>query len=291
MFTILRKAAGLATESAQVIDIKTALPISVQTVGEAEVKTVDARKVHQWLGVGSRFADWIKDRITYFEFIEGRDYYRTNQKVGIRSNVTQIDYLLTLSMAKELCMVERNDQGKKARQYFIECERVALSPQPFSGPLTLGHVRQLLELAESQETQIKELTGQVEELKPAAEACEQIIDTNGVYCIRDAAHQLGYREKDFKEFLERQNFVYRRTLSDGSKTGPIASADMFNNKYLAMKTRKYGSTKVTQTYVTTKGLFYFERLLKKHGVFKPNGESKRKTSIVLRKVDTFDDPV
>ena len=40
----------------------------------------------------------------------------------------QREYSLTLDMAKELSMVERNAKGKQARQYFIQCERVAKSP-------------------------------------------------------------------------------------------------------------------------------------------------------------------
>ena len=35
----------------------------------------------------------------------------------------RLEYALTLDMAKELSMVERNEQGKQARRYFIECEK------------------------------------------------------------------------------------------------------------------------------------------------------------------------
>ncbi|HDD1114879.1 TPA: antA/AntB antirepressor family protein, partial [Escherichia coli] len=32
------------------------------------------------------------------------------------------DYLLSVGMAKELAMIERNDQGRAIRRYFIQCE-------------------------------------------------------------------------------------------------------------------------------------------------------------------------
>jgi hypothetical protein len=38
----------------------------------------------------------------------------------------RVDFHITLGMAKELAMVERNEQGKAARKYFIECERKLL---------------------------------------------------------------------------------------------------------------------------------------------------------------------
>lgn len=36
---------------------------------------------------------------------------------------TKIEYFLTIDTAKELAMVERNEKGRQARRYFIECEK------------------------------------------------------------------------------------------------------------------------------------------------------------------------
>ena len=40
-------------------------------------------------------------------------------KTGIRQNVIQKDYYLSLDMAKELSMVERNEKGKHLKQYTV----------------------------------------------------------------------------------------------------------------------------------------------------------------------------
>ncbi len=95
-----------------------------------QIRAVDARELHTFLDVGRDFSTWIKDRIDLGMFVEGKDYVLTLTKTGERSNVVQKDYAISISMAKELSMLERNEQGKLARQYFIECEKrlAAIAP-------------------------------------------------------------------------------------------------------------------------------------------------------------------
>lgn len=96
-----------------------------------QIRAVDARELHTFMEVGRVFASWITDRIEQGCFVEGKDYVLTVTKTGVRSNVVQKDYAISISMAKELSMLERNEQGKLARQYFIECEKrlAAISPE------------------------------------------------------------------------------------------------------------------------------------------------------------------
>ena len=72
----------------------------------------------------TKFADWIALRIKHYEFIENEEFIKLRNftKVGNLKR-QQIDYYLTLNMAKELCMVENNDVGKRIRKYFIEVEK------------------------------------------------------------------------------------------------------------------------------------------------------------------------
>lgn len=114
------------------------VPVSRREIDGEVVQTVDARELHSFLGVGSKFYDWITRRIKDFGFMQGIDFIELKNESQYNQVVSSIDYFLTLDMAKELSMVERNEKGKQARQYFIECERVAKSNiLPFKVPTTL----------------------------------------------------------------------------------------------------------------------------------------------------------
>lgn len=83
----------------------------------------DARDLHTFLGVGRFFSNWIKERIEQYGFVETEDFLPVLAKSTGGRPATE--YHLTLDTAKELAMVENNDQGRQVRRYFIAMERQA----------------------------------------------------------------------------------------------------------------------------------------------------------------------
>ena len=94
---------------------------------ETKEKLINARELFYELRgekTKTKFADWIKQRIQQYEFIENEDFIKL-RKFTMVGNLKrpQTDYYITVDMAKELCMVENNDTGRNIRRYFIEVEK------------------------------------------------------------------------------------------------------------------------------------------------------------------------
>ena len=89
-------------------------------------QAVNARELHQKLGVGKDFSSWIKNRIEKYGFVKNQDY-SSFTKIGERAKGATVrkEYALSLDMAKELCMIENNEKGRLFRKYFIEVEKAA----------------------------------------------------------------------------------------------------------------------------------------------------------------------
>ncbi|EKA6116864.1 antA/AntB antirepressor family protein [Salmonella enterica] len=117
------------------------IPVFNGTINNESVLLCDARELHNFLGVGKRFASWITDRIEQYGFIENQDYIAISQNREIGHGRGKIDYHLTLDTAKETAMVERNEKGRQIRRYFIECEKQLRqqSQQPVPVPKPLIH--------------------------------------------------------------------------------------------------------------------------------------------------------
>lgn len=94
---------------------------------ETKERLINARELHDELKNKRKFTDWIKQRIEQYEFLENQDFFRFHNFVkgderGF-GNKTTIEFYVTIDMAKELCMVENNEMGRKIRKYFIEVEK------------------------------------------------------------------------------------------------------------------------------------------------------------------------
>ncbi len=222
--------------------------VSKGEIGGDTIQTVDGRGLHAYLQNRDHFATWVKDRIEQYGFVENLDfvsYSETSEKGGRPSK----EYAFSIDMAKEIAMVEKNEQGKKARLHFIECERRAKDPMSaLSDPaamrvLLLGYTEKVLALE-----------GQIAEATPKLQALERIAESDGSMCVTDAAKTLQARPKDLFAHLRGRKWIYSR--AGGSE---IAYQDKLQAGLLEHKTttvhRTDGSEKtVTQVRVTPKGL-------------------------------------
>ncbi|NUW28971.1 antA/AntB antirepressor family protein [Aliarcobacter butzleri] len=101
------------------------IPITKNEIGNTQLNSVNAREIHSYLEVKTKFNDWIRRAISKYDFKENVDFIAITQKrVTAQGNSTeQKDYIVTLDMAKELAMLENNLKGKETRKYFIACEK------------------------------------------------------------------------------------------------------------------------------------------------------------------------
>lgn len=112
-----------------------------------ERPTVSGRELHDFLEVTTRYNDWF-NRMTEYGFTEGEDYYSflSNRSDGLAGK-PRTDHQLTIPMAKELCMIQRNERGKQARQYFLAIEAQWNSPEAV--------MRRAVLIAQKQNDQLK----------------------------------------------------------------------------------------------------------------------------------------
>ncbi|HEF9665284.1 TPA: antA/AntB antirepressor family protein [Campylobacter coli] len=137
-----------------------------KTIG-AEINSANAREIFQFLNSEQEYSNWIKNRISHYNFIENQDYII---ELVYTKGRPRKEYYVTLDMAKELCMVENNEKGRQARRYFIECEKRLKNleqekMQKLAFHQSLGYKSQLKQQKEHYENKIKALQYDLENKK------------------------------------------------------------------------------------------------------------------------------
>jgi len=100
--------------------------IEISQIGTENINSANARNIHTYLEVKTAFSHWIKRAIDKYDFIENEDYAIVKNGIG---NNAFIDYIVSIDMAKELCMVSDTEKGKETRKYFISVEKQISIPQ------------------------------------------------------------------------------------------------------------------------------------------------------------------
>jgi phage anti-repressor protein/phage antirepressor YoqD-like protein len=189
--------------------LTTLMPISEAALDGAPVQTVNARDLHTFLEVGKDFSTWIKDRIAAYEFTEDQDFV-CSPILGSegRGGHNRMDWFLTLDMAKELAMVERNQKGKEARAYFIECERRA-KQGPADMHVILNDPGALRGLLSSYAGRLIEMQEKVDEMVPKVAAHDRIAESFGSTCRRIAAKNLGIPPLVLNRWMRTNGWTYQ----------------------------------------------------------------------------------
>ena len=216
--------------------------------------TISGRELYDFLQVETPFKKWI-DRMIEYGFVEGTDFWtKMSKSTGGRPAT---EYELTISMAKELSMVQRNERGKQARLYFIECERRLKEQQKpalpdFTDPVIAAR-------AWADEVEKKQLAeAKVAELQPKADFYDAAASSESLFSMADVAKVLDMgigRNKLFKflrekKILQGDNMPYQRFV-DAGYFKVVEGKFMAGDNVVISKT----------TYVKQKGIDYIRKCL------------------------------
>lgn len=225
---------------------------------DTDKPTVSGRELHEALEVKEKYTDWFK-RMTEYGFMENEDFTLVSEKSETNNPknpyTTIMNHQLTIPMAKEICMLQRNDKGKQFRQYFIRVEEAWNSPEMI--------MKRALDYANEnvKRLQIQVSTLQVDNeiMKPKADYFDELVDRNTLTSFRETAKQLDVKEKAFINFLLEHKYIYR------DKKGKIMPYAEKNNGLFEIKETFNEKTNWsgTQTLVTPKGRETFRLLLLK----------------------------
>lgn len=232
----------------------------IKVTYENDQLLVSARELHDLLEVGTQYKDWFP-RMCEYGFQEGVDFnLLKNERVQIEGGRQVkrevMDAAITIDMAKELCMLQRNEKGKQARQYFIRLEKYWNSPEKV--------MERALSLAQKA---VAKLEAELKSLEPIKTYYDQILNSVDTLLTTQIAKDYGLSAKRLNKILHNANVQFK-------VNGQWVLYSYYDGKgYTESITHKFfypdGSIGTSvQTKWTQKGRLMIHGILTKQG-FKP----------------------
>ena len=219
---------------------------------------VSGRELHQFLESSERFSKWW-ERMVGYGFEENKDY-TLYQKVHPQNKQEIIDYLMKISMAKEISMLQRNEKGKEARSYFIKCEEAWNSDEIVMARAILIQNKKILGYKEK----IDILEKKIENDAPRVSFAETIEKASDCLLVREfskliATEGIHLGEKKLYRWFREKGFILKNSTEP---TQTAVQKGLFKVAERVVKAVT-GDIISTTTRITGKGQVYFLDLLKK----------------------------
>lgn len=214
--------------------------------------TLSARELHKELNIAGRFSRWF-EQMSEYGFEENVDFTSVQNCTVVNNGAMRElqDYQITLDMAKEIAMLQRNEKGKQIRKKLIELEKAWNSPEKvMARALDIAHKT------------IANLQIENEEMKPKAFFADAVKASYSSILIGDLAKLIKQNGTDIgqKRLFERMRndgFLMKKGASKNMPTQKAMEKGLFEVKERVVSNPD-GSTRITRTTkVTGEGQVFF----------------------------------
>ena len=219
---------------------------------------VSGRELHKFLESSERFSKWW-ERMVGYGFIENKDY-TLYQKVHPQNKQEIIDYLMKISMAKEISMLQRNEKGKEARMYFIKCEEAWNCDEAIVSRALSIQNKRILEYKEKIDVLERKIDSDAQRVSFA----ETIEKSSDCLLVREfskviANEGINLGEKKLYKWFREKGFILKNSTEPTQRAVTMGLFKVAERVVKAVT--KDIVTKTTR--ITGKGQIYFLELLKK----------------------------
>lgn len=217
-----------------------------------EKPAVSARELHEFLEVSTDFRHWFQ-RMCEYGFADGEDYrtFLTDRVDGLPGKPRH-DAAVTIDMAKEICMLQRNEKGKMARQYFLQLERDWNSPEKV--------MARALQIADRR---IKKLESKVQADAPKVLFADSVAASTSTILISELAKILRQNgvntgEKRLFRWMRENGYLVKRNGTDYNMPTQMSMELGILKVKETVVCHSDGHTSISKTpKVTGKGQTYF----------------------------------
>lgn len=236
------------------------IKIEKHTINNDEANSVTARDLWQALESKQEFTHWVKARLEQAYAVENEDYISFDKIIKRETGATRArEYALSLDLAKNIAMLERNEKGNQIRKYFIACEKQLREQQTPQLPQT--YLEALESLVES-EKRNQALQAKIEQDKPKVAFANAISGSDDSVSVGQFAKILKQngietgRQRLFNYFRDNGYLIRGRTKDFNMPTQKAMEQGLFEiqEKSVSLKDRTILSL---SPRVTAKGQQYF----------------------------------